>query len=294
MDREEIIKKFQKLNVWHSRGKRAVHKPLLILYSIGKLLRGEDRLTLYEDVEEILPTLLQEFGPWRKKYNPADPFWRLQNDEIWEVTNTDNVHVHKDNASVRDLRRYRTSGGFPEAIAYQFQEDFGLTFEVIGRLLVEHFPFTYHEDILQDVGIELSFGFSNQPRDPHFRQNVLEAYGYQCAICGFNVTLRDRPVALEAAHIRWHVAEGPDTEGNGIALCSLHHKLFDRGVFTLSDQLVLRVSGHVDTESIGYDEWLSRFDNQEIMHPPEQIYYPNEEYTKWHVREVFKGNYREL
>ena len=102
-----------------------------------------------------------------------------------------------------------------------------------------------------------------------------------------------RSADLEAAHIRWHVAEGPDTEGNGIALCSLHHKLFDRGVFTLSDQLVLRVSGYVDTESIGYDEWLRRFDNQEIMHPPEQSYYPNEEYTQWHVREVFKGDYRE-
>ncbi|RKU27682.1 restriction endonuclease [Candidatus Poribacteria bacterium] len=294
MDREEIIQRFQKMNVWQSRDKRAVHKPLLVLYSIGKLLRGEDRLTLYQDVEEFLPNLLREFGPWREKYNPADPFWRLQNDGLWEVNNTQNVHVHKDNASARDMKQYMSSGGFPEEIASKLQDDYGMTFEIIGRLLVKHFPISYHEDILQDVGIELSFGFSEQPRDPYFRHNVLEAYGYRCAICGFNMTLRDRHVALEAAHIKWHMAEGPDTEKNGIALCSLHHKLFDRGVFTLSDRLKLHVSEHVDRTSVGFDEWLKPYDGQEIGYLPNQVYYPNEEYTNWHLREVFKGDYSDL
>ena len=50
------------------------------------------------------------------------------------------------------------------------------------------------------------------------------------------------PVALEAAHIKWRQAGGPDLEVNGLALCSLHHKLFDRGAFTLSNQLVILVS----------------------------------------------------
>jgi hypothetical protein len=30
---------------------------------------------------------------------------------------------------------------------------------------------------------------------------------------------------------------GPDEKFNGLALCTLHHKLFDRGIFTLSDEL---------------------------------------------------------
>ena len=63
MTREEIIKKFQNLNLWKSKGQRAVHKPLLVLYAIGKLLRGENRLISYADAEDDLQNLLKEFGP---------------------------------------------------------------------------------------------------------------------------------------------------------------------------------------------------------------------------------------
>ena len=55
-------------------GKEAPHKPLLILYAIGKLLRGEDRLISYtDDIEENLENLLREFGPRRDNYNPHFP-----------------------------------------------------------------------------------------------------------------------------------------------------------------------------------------------------------------------------
>ena len=266
MNREQILQKFENLRQWGSGGERAPHKPLLVLYAIGKLLRGEDRLISYtDDIEENLENLLREFGPRRDRYNPHFPFWRLQNDEIWEVSDADRIRqTDSGDAYITDLRNYNVSGGFPEEIAAQLKRDSDLVSEIIGRLLAAHFPGTYHEDILHDVGIELLFDIpklsrdpnsrSKQRRDPNFRKNILEAYKYKCAICGFNVTLRNRPVALEAAHIKWRMAEGPDEVGNGIALCSLHHKLFDRGAFTLSDQLVFRVSEEVDKTSMGFDE----------------------------------------
>lgn len=52
-------------------------------------------------------------------------------------------------------------------------------------------------------------------------------------------------LCLEAAHIKWRDHGGPgryiDQENNGIALCGLHHKLFDYGAFTLSDHLEILV-----------------------------------------------------
>jgi len=53
------------------------------------------------------------------------------------------------------------------------------------------------------------------------------------AVCGFNVRIGNVVVALEAAHIKWHQAGGADIQENGLSLCSLHHKLFDRGAFTV-------------------------------------------------------------
>ncbi len=87
MDRAELIRLFETFRLWTSGGERAPHKPLLLLYAIGKLLRGEDRLISYtDDIEDNLRNLLRDFGPRRDSYNPHFPFWRLQNDGIWEVT----------------------------------------------------------------------------------------------------------------------------------------------------------------------------------------------------------------
>ena len=88
-------------------------------------------------------------------------------------------------------------------------------------------------------------------------------------------------------------AEGPDTEVNGLALCSLHHKLFDRGAFTLSQELEVLVSDEAHG-SVGFQEWLKNFHGKEINFPQRQSYYPSEDFIGWHVREVFKGEYREL
>ena len=38
---------------------------------------------------------------------------------------------------------------------------------------------------------------------------------------------------MTAAHIKWFQARGQDVVPNGLALCSLHHKIFDLGAFTV-------------------------------------------------------------
>jgi len=125
-------------------------------------------------------------------------------------------------------------------------------------------------------------------RDPQFRDRVLRAYKYRCAVCGFDVRVGDSLVALEAAHIKWHQAGGPDEENNGICLCTMHHKLFDRGAFTLGDDRKMKVSEFVHG-TVGFQEWLMAFHGREIRPPQRPSYYPEEAFVKWHVREVFRG-----
>jgi putative restriction endonuclease len=90
-----------------------------------------------------------------------------------------------------------------------------------------------------------------------FRARVPTAYEYRCAVCGFDVRLGSVSVALDAAHIRWHQAGGPDEERHGLALCVLHHKLFDLGAFTLAPGCRLLVSDQVNGTS-GVEEALMR------------------------------------
>ena len=296
MNREQILQKFETLRQWGSGGERAPHKPLLVLYAIGKLLRGEDRLISYtDDIEENLENLLREFGPRRDSYNPQFPFWRLQNDGIWEVSDANNIRqTVSGDAFITDLRNYNVSGGFNEAISEKLQNDSELTLEIVRSLLDAHFPSSLHEDILQAVNIELPLqAFDARIRRHNFRANILRAYEYKCAICGFDVKLGTLPIALEASHIKWESHGGPSETVNGLALCVMHHKLFDRGAFTLSKQLQILVSDDAHGTK-GFQEWLMDFHGKKINFPQRQSYYPEMEFIGWHVRQVFKGDYREL
>lgn len=293
MTREDIIKKFKSLNVWKRGNKVAPHKPLLVLYAIGKFQRGENQLIPYTEIAEKLAELLREFGTGQSNPRPHYPFWRLREDNVWKVTNADLIkQTSKGDAHITDLKRHRVSGSFHEEISYHLQRDSSLALEISENML-NHFRSSIHKDISQAVGIEYPVDTPNRrKRDPNFRENVLRAYEYKCAVCGFDVKLRHQPVALEAAHIRPRKNGGPDIEENGLALCSLHHQLFERGVFTLSEQLEILVSEYANG-STGLGKWLMRFHGKKIKRPQNQMYYPRINFIHWHFKEEFRGPYRE-
>jgi len=294
MDKKEIKSRIANLNMWQRGDQRAPHKPLLLLYALGRCLRGEARLIPYYKVDRDLRKLLREFGPPRKTLHPENPFCRLQNDGIWELTGAESLQGTgaATDISKTKLLEYNVHGGFTPEIQRLLDSDRQLVTELVKQILEANFPSTYHEDLLQAVGIELEdTALRVKPRDPYFRDKVLRAYEYRCAVCGFNVRLGDSLVALEAAHIKWHQAGGPDLENNGIALCSMHHKLFDRGAFTITDNMILKVS-EIAHGDVGLIEWLLSFHDQEIKHPQRPTYYPQSTFVQWHLREVFKGHPR--
>jgi putative restriction endonuclease len=96
---------------------------------------------------------------------------------------------------------------------------------------------------------------------------------------------------LEAAHIKWHQAGGPDVETNGVALCVLHHRVFDLGAFTINSQLTILVSEKANG-SRGLDETLLRFHGTTLRKPQRPEFVPQGEFTDWHRQEVFKGEPR--
>jgi len=193
-------------------------------------------------------------------------------------------------ANKKLLREADVKGGFPEEVYQSLAKDPELVRSIAEYLLESEFPDTLHEDILMAVGLDLETRIKRK-RDPKFRDKVLKAYEYRCAVCGFDVRLKHNPVALEAAHIKWHQVGGPDSEENGIALCSMHHKLFDRGVFTLNKSGILLVSEEANG-SRGLEEWLIKYHDKSIREPIHPNYFPEEAFVKWHVNEVFKDESR--
>jgi len=157
------------------------------------------------------------------------------------------------------------------------------------RLLCGHFPESLHGDILNAVGLPPLEGTGKiKPRDSEFRSTVIRAYQHRCAVCGFDIRLADSDLGVEAAHIRWHQSGGPDVVPNGLCLCVLHHRLFDRGAFGVSTGRTILVSEEVHG-STGIEEWLFRFEGKPLNKPQRKDYQPAGEFVAWHLQEVFRG-----
>jgi putative restriction endonuclease len=285
MNETEFKQKIQNISIWKKGDQRAPHKPLLILYALAQLQSNKDRFIPYKEVKEKLSNLLIEFGPKRKSQHPEEPFVRLKNDGIWDLSNESVINLK--NPNNRILLDKGVSGGFNEDVFNLLYGNKKLIQEVARLILNEHFPDTIHEDILNHIGLDLEFS-GKRVRNPHFREKILKAYEYSCAVCGFNVRLGNNLVGVEAAHIKWHQAGGPDTEQNGIALCSMHHKLFDRGVFAISEENVFLLAEEAHGTN-GFNEWLFKYHGKEIRQPIHPDYYPQNTYVDWHIREVFRG-----
>lgn len=291
MTRDEILERFRSLSVWKREGQRAPHKPLLLLLALARISRGEARAISFRDIDEPLKALLREFGPPRKSVHPEYPFWHLQSDGVWLVRDAELLERRTGNKNVtrNTLLKAEAVGELTEDVDRRLRRDPRLLAEAAGILLEAHFPHTLHEDILAAVGLDLAFagGPARAKRDPAFREKVLRAYEYRCAVCGFDLRLGTADLALEAAHIKWHQAGGPDIESNGLALCTLHHKLFDRGAFTLSDERRVVVSERVYGRPEVKGEVLGRYVGAVVGPPQRDEYLAGVGFLGWHRGEVF-------
>ncbi|GAA4435793.1 HNH endonuclease [Pontibacter saemangeumensis] len=294
---QDLLSQFQNINTWKSKGIRAPHKPLLMLLALGEIQRGNAGFIPYSYIEPKLKELLLDFGPQRKTLYPNFPFTKLANDNLWQFNKPELLDTKQDYTS-KFLLSNDLQGKFPDSVTEQIRHNPELLRNVVETILEQNFPETLHQDILDAVGLNLHIGPLNnnlkqsRKRDPLFRESILKAYEYQCAVCGFGVRLKHKILALEAAHIMWHQAGGPDVEVNGLALCATHHKLFDLGAFTVNADLKMLVSDEVN--GIGANEWLLQHHGKSINPPQKKTYYPNPEFTVWHVNEVFKGSYRDI
>jgi len=139
-------------------------------------------------------------------------------------------------------------------------------------------------------------------RASSFREGVVQAYAFQCAITRFSagVVPQGRVTSLiEAAHIRPVASSGPDSLSNGIAMTPTVHRMFDAGLFTLRSAadggLRVQVSPRLDERMISSPDGASRIElHDEVMLilPADQRAWPSVDQVQYHQRRVFQGDSR--
>jgi putative restriction endonuclease len=282
-----------KLRRWTRGGERAAHKPLLLLYALGHFQRHGDTPITFSEAEEQLGRLLKEFGPPRPT-SPAYPFHHLTTDGLWTVTTA--AGGGSPGTSPTALRSQQAAGRLAPELARSLGAQSQLLPQLAHIILDTNFEPSLHEDICAAVGLDLEEAETEparedprRRRDPEFRRSVLVAYEYRCAFCGYDGLLDGSMVGLEAAHVRWWTHGGPNEVANGLCLCSIHHKLFDKGVLGITDQHRVTVSVHFVGRSEAAELLVMSLNDREFSQPIKGFPAVAAPHAGWHSREVFRA-----
>ena len=113
-----------------------------------------------------------------------------------------------------------------------------------------------------------------------FRDFIMVGYDNLCAITGTVIRYKSY-MNLEAAHIKPKSHGGLFLPNNGMALCRDLHWAFDKGFFTLDDDL--KVVVHPKIES----EYLNSFNGKQIRIPSNQFFVPDLDNVRYHRENVY-------
>jgi putative restriction endonuclease len=309
---EKFRSKLKKLNVDRNKNRytegRAPHKPLLLI-SLA-LLEKNDKI----DLADIRPNLyLRE--TWGDLWNCLEyervgpihlPMYHMKSEGFWDIDLNEGMVYHQPK-SLNELMDMSSSIHLDEDVVEFFRSENSRN-EIINSLLhggyfsdneirklkgfIERFDnsFVYEEKLNQmmkeefkqtpDIGEMLK-----ESRDPAFRRIVLEAYDETCSFCSMKLTTTSGISVIDAAHILPFSKFKNDDVRNGLALCKLHHWLFDRGLMTVDKHYRVKVSKTIEKEKP--ELIVSGMERKEIILPQEMEKIPSQIALDWHRKEIF-------
>lgn len=200
---------------------------------------------------------------------------------------------------VGPLASQHVSGRLAPSVESALRDDPALVRMAARALVLSNFPETVAPDVLAAVGLDPDAVLSpddlsndrraalQRRRNPAWRTAVLQAWDRQCAFCGYDGQMAGASAGIDAAHVRWFTFDGPDDLNNGLALCVLHHKLFDLGALGLDLNLRVQVSA-VFTARTSAGRTVYELHGRLLTPRPGTIT-PSADHITWHTREVFKG-----
>ncbi len=298
--RDELIRTLSGLRRAQMGGRRAPHKPLLVLWLLGRFAASGSTAVAYDEAEEPVSRLINDFGPavtsrTRARERAAMPFVHLER-ALWDPRDSDGRAIGPDTPERGSRLRALGAHGQLRPEVEALLTDPGTLADAARLLLEQHFTAVLEAPVCDAVGLDLTAldetayapaQRKRRARRAGFAEEVLQAYAYACAFCGFDGALGRNPVGLEAAHVRWHSQDGPDEVNNGLALCSLHHTLFDLGVLGLLPDLRIQVSRlYVARSRSG--QTVDALHGRPVAAPGPGRPAVDPKFVLWHGQQVFK------
>lgn len=295
---------------------RAPYKPFMLLAVSDLIATG----TIVQNFIEYSDALLEAFDRyWQilfdstKFANPIQPFFYLKSEGFWHLQAQPGMEQRlaatTDIKTIGQLNQLVLGAKLDQALFELLQQPYareqlrqsliqtyfapelwpalGMIAQInteifdYSRLLIQQSQRTFREIPATDTPYQV------EVRSSAFRQIVVPSYDYCCAICGIRIITPEGRSAAEAAHIiPWSQSYNDDPR-NGVALCGLHHWVFDQGLLTITPSYTVQVSPLVDDQPAA-NQTLIAFARQPIQLPNQAHLYPDQAALNWHNQKIYR------
>ncbi len=313
------LKLFKSLKRGHNKGLgKAPHKPILLL-SIIELINqrkiNSNRIEISSDLVLMFKSLFKQLVHSGHIDNFSLPFFHLRSEPFYRLAPktgmTSKLNQYKSIKSINKLIELISFAEIDRELYELLQvedarkiiehfiineyfsgTDFDINYEIDGEdeiendILNETAP--NYQTKLKKLSEQLekeNFEEEIFVRGDIFKKTVPKIYNYTCCVTGFFVSSNHNVQMVDACHIIPFSISQDDTIQNGISLSPNIHRAFDRGLLTINQDYVVRISPSVSKRSSS--ESLLSLEGKRIELPANDNYLPSLEALEWHRKEVF-------
>lgn len=280
----------------HGVERRAPHKPLLLLCVLEMV---EEGLLLSTTLALDAPLVLRFQSYWKvvvKRWTRTPelrlPFHHLSSDGVWTALTSNGE---------RSPHRSLTTQAVLDPSFYQAVQDASFRASARALLIQTYFPLAEQAALKELTGITLApapddalevseatmVEAKRAARDARFRIQVVSAYDFTCALTGHRLTTLRGGTLVDAAHIYPHAKSRNDAPNNGLALSKSAHWMFDEGLWTLTDALLIRVSQQGFAERGPEAHLLMSYDGRPLVFAASATLRPDLRFVRWHREHCF-------
>jgi len=296
----------------------APYKPILLMALmdlIAQQVINSNVIRLNADLMDAFDLYWVRVVGGDRPSNPVMPFNHLRSDGFWHLVDGDGVEPDLQHVDRNEIfRRIKGQTLFAQLDADLFPLlQVSESRDALRRVLIEHFFAPEVRPIIVEVSriTTSSFAYSRdllnrsrgrfkleevpaveeiyiaEVRSTAFRRVVVEAYHHTCALCGIRIVTPEGRTSVAAAHIvPWSQSHNDDPR-NGMALCGLHHWIFDQGLVTVTPEYTIKVSPILALHG-QHAHAVVALDGQVIYKPADHILWPARVALRWHMHTIFR------
>ena len=296
-------------------GRRAPHKPILLLALIDLVARGVITSPFIEisgdlvELNELFNLYWRRIMPPGQTSSIAFPFSRLNSEPFWElvplpgreitpaaVNNVSTVTqlralalgARLDSDLFLYLQTPASRAALREALLRScFSEEARAALEEQAAINADAYDYSRELEkkshlplVTETLAVD---EYKPAVRDQGFRRIVVATYDHRCALCGVRIITPEGHTVVDAAHIvPWSRSKNDDIR-NGMALCKLCHWAFDEGMMGISDSYSVITSRQIGANP-NVPGFLLTLSGRGIIGPADRDLWPVRQYLAEHRR----------